>query len=114
MANGAWTLGEFPLPLVRITSGQYITGTQEYGRLYLKKGMSCGLHKRAFMNDRSGCTHLLAFSLSQISFAKKVNGNRHQKACEGALMSVLCSPATRPPLGAAELTTSNIWHWRYP
>ena len=45
------------------------------------------------MNGPSECAHLLVFSLSQTSFTKKVNGNRHQKACERALMSVFCSPA---------------------
>ena len=45
------------------------------------------------MNGPPGCANLLAFSLSQTSFAKKVNGNRHQKACQRALMSVFCSPA---------------------
>ena len=50
------------------------------------------------MNGLSGCANLLAFSLSQTSFAKKVNGNRHQKACQRELMSVFCSPATRPPI----------------
>jgi len=86
---------------VTTKTGQYIIGTQEYGRFNLKKRMSFILHKRAFMNGQSGCTHLLAFSLSQTYFAKKVNSNRHQKACEGALMSVLRSPATRPPICSA-------------
>src|SRR5689334_9286307 len=38
-----------------LCSGQYIVGTQVYGRIYLKKGMSSGLHKRAFL--RSGFGH---------------------------------------------------------
>src|SRR4051812_10433952 len=40
------------------------------------------------MNGLSGCAHLLAFSLSQTFFAKKVNGKRYQKARQQALMSV--------------------------
>src|SRR3954447_8760170 len=47
------------------------------------------------MNGPSGCTNLLAFSLSQTSFAKKANGNRYRKARRRALMSIFCSPATR-------------------
>ncbi len=35
-------------------TGQYIIGTQVYGRLYLKKGMSFGLHKRAFLKTLDG------------------------------------------------------------
>ena len=31
------------------STGQYIIGTQVYGRLYLKKRMSFSLHKRAFV-----------------------------------------------------------------
>ena len=45
------------------------------------------------MNGPSGCTNLLAFSLSQTSFTKKANGNRYRKARRRALMSVFCSPA---------------------
>src|ERR687898_83064 len=58
--------------------------------------MSCALHKRAFINALSGCANLLAFPLSQTSFAKNANGNRYQKACQRELMSAFCSPATRP------------------
>jgi hypothetical protein len=51
------------------------------------------LLQRAFMNGLPECANLLAFSLSQTSFAKKVNGNRYQKANQRELMSAFCSPA---------------------
>src|SRR3954447_16838623 len=49
------------------------------------------------MDGLCGCANLWVFSLSQTSFTKKVNGNWSQKACQRKLMSVFCSPATRPP-----------------
>jgi hypothetical protein len=44
--------------------GQYIIGTQEYGRFYLKKGMSFGLHKRAFLKTLDGIRQRATLSLS--------------------------------------------------
>jgi hypothetical protein len=44
--------------------GQYIIGTQEYGRFNLKKGMSFGLHKRAFLKSLDGIRQRATLSLS--------------------------------------------------
>jgi hypothetical protein len=44
--------------------GQYIIGTQEYGRIYLKKGMPFGLRKRAFLKALDGICLRATLSLS--------------------------------------------------
>jgi hypothetical protein len=43
------TIEFIPIKLLAAKAGQYIIGTQEYGRFYLKKRMSFGLHKWAFL-----------------------------------------------------------------
>jgi hypothetical protein len=48
----------------RALPGQYIIGTQEYGRFYLKKGMSFGLHKRAFLKAFDAMRQRATWSLS--------------------------------------------------
>ena len=45
-------------------SGQYIIGTQECGRIYLKKGMFFGLCKRAFLKALDRICLRAALSLS--------------------------------------------------
>src|SRR5687768_329379 len=49
-------------PAVRMT-GPYIIRTQVYGRLYLKKGMSFSLHKRAFPKAFDAIRQRAAWSL---------------------------------------------------
>ncbi len=44
--------------------GQYIIGTQEYGRIYLKKGMCFGLRKRGFLKALDGICLRATLSLS--------------------------------------------------
>src|SRR4051794_18119714 len=45
-------------------AGQYIIGTQEYGRFNLIKRMSFGLHKRAFLKALDGIRQRATLSLS--------------------------------------------------
>ena len=51
-------------PVNDLILGQYIIGTQEYGRLNLKKGMSFGLHKRAFLKALDAIRQRATLSLS--------------------------------------------------
>jgi hypothetical protein len=44
--------------------GQYITGTQEYGRFNLNKRISFGLHKRAFLKALDAIRRRGTWSLS--------------------------------------------------
>jgi hypothetical protein len=45
-------------------TGQYIIGTQVYGRFYLKKGSSSSLHKRAFLKALDGIRQRATLILS--------------------------------------------------
>src|SRR4051812_31382399 len=47
-----------------LITGQYIIGTQEYGRIYLRKGMSLALRKRAFLKTLDGLCQCATLSLS--------------------------------------------------
>jgi hypothetical protein len=44
-------------------TGRYIIGTQEYGRFYLKKRMSFGLHKCAFLKASDAVRQRATLSL---------------------------------------------------